>query len=85
MARNMNVQTWYCVVWSATLCYCVVLCVIVWYCKVWFWGQKYECADLLTIPVTLTTRNAATALVQIQQQIQIQESTNRITEQIFER
>ena len=25
MARNMNVQTWYCVVWSATLCYCVVL------------------------------------------------------------
>ena len=47
-------------------------------------GQKYECADLLTIPVTLTTRNAATASVQIQQQIQIQESTNRITEQIFE-
>ena len=62
------------------VCYFVLLCGIV-----WFWGQKYECADLLTIPVTLTTRNAATASVQIQQQIQIQESTNRITEQIFER
>ena len=65
--------------------YGLLLCVIAWYCVVLFWGQKYECADLLTIPVTLTTRNAATASVQIQQQIQIQESTNRITEQIFER
>lgn len=62
-----------------------IVCYIAWYCVVWFWGQKYECADLLTIPVTLTTRNAATASIQIQQQIQIQESTNRITEQIFER
>ena len=49
--------------------YGLLLCVIAWCCVVWFWGQKYECADLLTIPVTLTTRNAATASVQIQQQI----------------
>ena len=34
--------------------------------------QKYECADLPTIPVTLTTHNAAKIKVQIQQQIQIQ-------------
>ena len=35
-------------------------------------GQKYECADLLPISVTLTSHNAPKTKVQIQRHLQIQ-------------